>query len=183
MGFSEVSSSGPTAMQMHLQQTRRNFKNVWKERAGRAVAPHHPVEVTDGQSSRKRVFRDAVKLCCESFLLISFFVLLFFITMLLQSHPNHVPRPRHLGICESLSVHSWCKCTRIIHCTLYNQQQGDKDNRNPSIPCVSAAASPSTREKKTHEWPLQEINSFKKKKKALKNSSVDSSAVTSASWK
>lgn len=143
-------------MQIHLQQTRCNFKNVWKGASRQwAVAPHHLVEVTDGQSSRKTVFCDSVKfwqsekLCCESFLLISFFVLLFFITMLLQSHPNHVPRPRHLGICESLSVRSWCKCTRIIHRTLYNQQRGDKDNRNPSISCVSAAVSPSTPEKNT----------------------------------
>lgn len=169
MGFSEVGSSGLTAMQIRFQETPCNFKNVWKGRAGRAVAPHHLVEVTDGQSSGKRVWWScgilAVrKLCSESFLLISFSMLLVVVIMLLQSHPNHVPCPRHLGICESLSVHSWCKCTRIIHWTLYNQQQGDKENRNPSISCVSAAASPSTWEK-THEWPLQEINSWKKKKR------------------
>lgn len=119
--------------------------------------------------AEERVFCDSVKFwqsencALRAFLLISFFMLLFFIIMLLQSHPNHVPCPRHLGICESLSVHSWCKCTRIIHCTLYNQQQGDKENRNPSISCVSAAVSPSTWGKKTHEWPLREINSSKKK--------------------
>lgn len=111
----------------------------------------------------KEKFWQSEKLCCESFLLISFFMLLFFITMPLQSHPNHVPRPRHLGICESLSVHSWCKCTRIIHCTLYNQQQGDKDNRNPSMPCVSAAVSPSTREKTHTSGHCKKLTLLKKK--------------------
>lgn len=111
MGFSEVSSSGLTAMQIHFEQTRCNFQKVFKGAAGRAVAPHQLLRVTGGQSSRKSLFPFGEilavrKLCSESFLLISFFMLLFFIIMLLQSHPSPVPCPHHLGICESLSLHT-----------------------------------------------------------------------------
>lgn len=153
MGFSEVSSSGLTALQIHFEQTRCNFKKVSKERAGRAVAPHQLIKVTDRQSSRTSDSWlgeiPAVGVLSELFANIIIFLHYYAATKSWKSRAASLP----LG---NLSA-SLCAQLMQMH------QQRPPHSSQPAAAVGAKKHNPihfrRLSRKKRHKWPLQEINS------------------------
>lgn len=152
MGFSEVSSSGLTAMQIRIEQTRCNFEKVLNERVGRAVAPHWLAKVTQRQSSRKRV------LWFGKFWLSELFANFLFhaaFPSLLRCYKVMEITCRVLATWEYVSL---SLCTADANApassTALFTTSSRATNKTQTYPF------PVSQPEKRHKWPLQENNSL-----------------------